>query len=530
MILTTYHKLGFSAVLTVILTFSSLFFPFSLEAEPAKPIDIELWMVASISDAAPLPRDWLGYRILREKYGINLKIVMLPSTFSDQDTKVVTAAAANRLPDIVQLNRITWNKLAKTGLIAPLDAFVPLMPHSFKVLFGDNDRKRLALYDGKLFAFPATGSLQGTDGLVIRKDWLDKLKLPMPKTIDDFLKVAKAFTEQDPDGNGKADTYGFGAFIESADLTDAGLGRRFDNIFGAYGVPGVWNLDTPNQPKLNIRSPSYLQAMKTIRTIVENNWIDPDWTIMKKDDFRLRWKQGRYGMMRETFSALWSPSNYKQFDENYPEGEWVPLEPPAGPNGKRSQGLMYRDIRYLAVSARAVKQGKTEAIAKLFEWFASDEGYYLSAYGVEGQNFRLDTLGDIGTQGLIPDNTYISRLVQPYLQVRNLVYRMSETELKARYPAFRTRNGRWITPLDRYIEFNTWPSNDASPLQLFNSPPNTSDFLRTYNEGLTRFVMGQAPLNVRNWAEFIAAIDRVGAKELEGRLKQDIAANRKVTE
>ena len=43
---------------------------------------------------------------------------------------------------------------------------------------------------------------------MIRKDWLAKLGLKEPQTVDDLYTIAKAFTEQDPDGNGKKDTYG----------------------------------------------------------------------------------------------------------------------------------------------------------------------------------------------------------------------------------------------------------------------------------------------------------------------------------
>ena len=38
---------------------------------------------------------------------------------------------------------------------------------------------------------------------IVRKDWLDELNLPEPATLDDYYNVLKAFTEQDPDGNGK---------------------------------------------------------------------------------------------------------------------------------------------------------------------------------------------------------------------------------------------------------------------------------------------------------------------------------------
>ncbi|VTR30918.1 Lipoprotein lplA [Serratia fonticola] len=45
--------------------------------------------------------------------------------------------------------------------------------------------------------------------LFVRKDWREKLGLPQPKTWQDVATLAKAFTTQDPDGNGKSDTYGF---------------------------------------------------------------------------------------------------------------------------------------------------------------------------------------------------------------------------------------------------------------------------------------------------------------------------------
>ena len=42
--------------------------------------------------------------------------------------------------------------------------------------------------------------------MIIRQDWLDKLGLKAPTTIDEFEEVIRAFTEDDPDGNGQKDT------------------------------------------------------------------------------------------------------------------------------------------------------------------------------------------------------------------------------------------------------------------------------------------------------------------------------------
>ena len=64
----------------------------------------------------------------------------------------------------------------------------------------------------------------GNEGLLVRKDWLDKLGLAAPTTLDELYDVLYAFTYNDPDGNGKNDTYGLGAFIE-INNHEGGLGR-----------------------------------------------------------------------------------------------------------------------------------------------------------------------------------------------------------------------------------------------------------------------------------------------------------------
>ena len=64
-----------------------------------------------------------------------------------------------------------------------------------------------ASIDGKTYATDRARAL-GRNGVTIRKDWLENLGLEEPKTIDEFYNVLKAFTKDDPDGNGKDDTYG----------------------------------------------------------------------------------------------------------------------------------------------------------------------------------------------------------------------------------------------------------------------------------------------------------------------------------
>lgn len=63
--------------------------------------------------------------------------------------------------------------------------------------------------DGKTYGLACAPVLTEGQVMVIRQDWLDNLGLKAPATLDEFEAVIRAFTEDDPDGNGKKDTYGF---------------------------------------------------------------------------------------------------------------------------------------------------------------------------------------------------------------------------------------------------------------------------------------------------------------------------------
>ncbi len=485
-----------------------------------QPADIELWAGGRVTEAAPPPDDWVAYQIIKDELKINLKVVLLPSTQGDQDTKINAAAASNSLPDIFMASRDVWYKLVQAGLVAKVDDLLPLMPVRTKTHYSDPDRNRLVTLDGSMYGLPDPGAMAMTDGLVIRQDWLDKLGLKAPTTMDEFMTVAKAFTTQDPDGNGKADTFGYCGFIDGSGLTAMGLGPRFDWIYGAYGPAGVWNLTSAAAFGLNARNPGYMQATQFIANMIKEGVIDPDWPTLKKDEFRARWKQGSCGMMIENFAALSTQSNYKAFDENFPDGQWAVLPPPKGPNGDSSDGTVILSARIYAVSQRAIDAGKGPAIARLLEWMANDEGYYLLGFGQKGINYNLDANGNITLQGLPdPAKAWTKAEMQPLTQLANMVYIFTPVELNARYPSYTRKNGSTMDPLAYYKTFTQQPYTQETGAAIINPPSNAADFTRFYSENIVNFVLGQKELNETTWAEFLAGLDSLGAKDLEATAK-----------
>jgi putative aldouronate transport system substrate-binding protein len=476
------------------------------------PVKIDLWYGAAVTEAGPPPSDWKALTIIRNKLNINLSLSALPSSENDQDVKINASAAANILPDIFMVRRDPFMNITRVGVVAPVDELYPLMPRR-TALHYDEDSIAFTTINGKSYGLASPGTIAKNEGILIRKDWLDKLKLKVPVTLDEYLEVMKAFTFNDPNGSGRADTYGYGAFIEINNFEE-GIGRRFDPFFGAFGVAGTWSL-SKNDPGLNVRKPAYFDALVFIKKMVDEKVIDPNWTSYGKDDFRAAWKQGRFGIMREQNAAFAAENNYAPFDKNFPNGEWIVIDPPMGPDGKQSVGVYTQAYRIYAVSTKAIRAGKGPAIARLLEWMSSDEGYFLLGWGEEGVNFVFDKNG-VPTVTGIPDpkKGFTLPEMQPYTQLRNLVYYNSEIEMIARYPTYKApTSGRTMSAFTtlKDMQSRPWTMNiggDALPA------PN-ADLKRFYEQGVVEFLTGKRMLSRENWNAWVAEFDRLGGIEWE---------------
>jgi len=499
-------------VLLAVCVTAQVFAAGSSQPQSSGPVTIELWYGLAVTEQAPPPADWKVLQLIRDKLNINLVLNALPSNENDQDVKVNAAAAANNLPDLVMVRPTIFKNLVRTGTIAPVDDLYKLMPNRTKQQY-DADSIAYTTVNGKSYGLASPGAIIKNEGLLIRKDWLDKLGLRVPTTTEELFTVMQAFTTRDPDGNGRADTYGYGFFSE-INPNEEGLGRRMDPIMGAFGVAGTWNL-TKAGAGLNVRKPEYFDALTYVKRMVDNKVIDPNWLSYSKDDFRAAWKQGRFGVMREQNAAYAASGNYDPFDNNFPNGEWIVIDPPKGPSGKSSVGVYTQSYRIYCVSTKAANAGKGPAIARLLEWMSSDEGYYLLGWGERGVNYVLGPDGAPTVNG-IPDASkgFDKPAGQPYTQLRNMVFYNGEKELVSRYPTWKApKSGKEMSALKVLFDMQSrlWTPNiggDTLPL------PN-ADLKRFYEQGVVEFVTGVRQLTQANWNTWLAQFDALGGAQWE---------------
>jgi multiple sugar transport system substrate-binding protein len=131
--------------------------------------------------------------------GIKTKVIAL---FDDFETKLQQQAAQKKLPDIVINDTAQLGNMHTQGWLQEVD----------KAGFtGDNQLSDTAWKaaqgaDGKYYGTPFSAQ---SFALIVRKDWREKVGMDPPQTWDDLAKLAAAFTDKDPDGNGQKDTAGF---------------------------------------------------------------------------------------------------------------------------------------------------------------------------------------------------------------------------------------------------------------------------------------------------------------------------------
>lgn len=162
---------------------------------------------------------------LREHTGYNLQWMIGPK--EDADMKFNLMMSSGDTPDMARLNKSMFTSYATQGLLTPLDAALAETGPYFLSNLDENLWLAVRNSDGESLAIPLPASFTAGTSFAYRKDWLDNLGLPVPKTTDDLVNVLKAIQTAAPAGK---DTIPLMA--SGADSAFGGLG----GIVAAYGV------------------------------------------------------------------------------------------------------------------------------------------------------------------------------------------------------------------------------------------------------------------------------------------------------
>ncbi|WJH33130.1 extracellular solute-binding protein [Paenibacillus sp. CC-CFT747] len=426
--------------------------------------------------------------------------------------KMNATLASGDIPDIFSVNQTQYKQLLDAGKIADLtDAFNKYGSEQLKQFYTEGgDGLKPVKQDGKLFGLTDySGTIDAAPMVYIRSDWMKKLNLELPKTMDDLLNIAKAFSEKDPDGNGKKDTFG----IQLNKDLDAGWTIKLDGFANGYhAFPQMWVKDSSGKLVYGSIQPEMKPALAKLQELYKAGVIEQEFgtkDVTKASETIMAGKSGIF------FGPLASPFAISAMMKD-PNIDWTAYPIPSADGKPAVVGS-----RILNATVFVVRKGfeHPEALVKMLN-FSVEKLYGKSAekeaatyLGTGGQGFQVAPV----------------KLLQPNKNIT--IYKNVSAALKANDPSklnreekgnydfiMKYRGGdraQWVYerifgPVSSISVIEQYMNNKLMKVNEFSAPPTatmatkkaTLDKLEL--ETFTKIIYGESPVDefdkfVENW-------------------------------
>jgi ABC-type glycerol-3-phosphate transport system substrate-binding protein len=314
---------------------------------------------------------------LNEALNIDLKIQWVPG--DNYTEKMNVLAASNSFPDVYFVNdHDLYQKWQEKGLFLDVKPVLGSYPNLKKYI--SEGEYQILNPKGKYYGFPYN-QVEALNSLMIRQDWLDKLHLKAPQTVDELYEVAKAFALNDPDGNGKADTVG----LTFAVGQQGGFGH-LAYLQGAFGLANGWKEAGGKLIPWQTQTEELKQLMAFLNKAYKEGVLDKDFIVNKNDDPIFKLYSGKVGIQYINANNL-GPVVRPTFKQANPNGVLVQLTPPKGPTGLQATPTGTSGLTKVVINAK-IDPKKQQRILKLLDYMLSDEGYNLIKNGIEGVHYK----------------------------------------------------------------------------------------------------------------------------------------------
>lgn len=344
-----------------------------------------LTMMVPLFGTAPDPKGEIQTAV-EKLLGKKLSITWVPNAEYPDKTNV-TLASGN-IPDVMVIQDQKGPQFVKTAeagafwdLTDKLDKYPNLKSRSEQAwLNSKTNGKNYGVYRVRPLLRSA---------VMIRKDWLDKLGLKMPETTEDLYTIAKAFTEKDPDGNGKKDTYGM--ILPKWPSPNFSASSPYNVIDVWFGAPNNYGTrDGKLVTEYDV--PEFWEAQKYLKRFIDEGLVNPDWATLDTAKWNDPFVAGKGGIIIDV--NVRAGQLYDLFKEKDPQG-YMNKVAMAGnlkrPDGQKFSYPFTGFNGIIAVSKARIKTGQQlDDVLKSLDKLASKEGSTLVSNGIEGRNFKVE--------------------------------------------------------------------------------------------------------------------------------------------
>lgn len=294
-----------------------------------------------------------GYtRYLKKQLNIQNKDVFEAGENDNYQETVSMTIASRELPDVMVVNDMDMLQLlVDNDLIEDLtQVYEDCTSSRIKDIYNSYGSEILdnVTFDGKLMALPETNIDDGPSLCWLRKDWMDKLGLDAPETVEDVENIVHEFVQKDPGGNGKGETVG----LVCDDELTGGCGYSYeyqnDIIFASFGAfPKQWIYNKDGEVVYGSVQNEAKAALGKLRQMYQQGTLDNNFLMRESSNIIELIVSGKCGSF---FGPWWSPNNpLMSAMQKNPNAEWQPYLIQTDKDGQTSFASQNPNDKYVVV-------------------------------------------------------------------------------------------------------------------------------------------------------------------------------------
>ncbi|MFD0679048.1 MULTISPECIES: extracellular solute-binding protein [unclassified Paenibacillus] len=348
----------------------------SNSSNPGKASDTAPFEITLTSYASSAPT---GNEISQaiEKYtNTKLNIQWVPTAAYDE--KVNVMIASNELPKLLRVrNDPSIRNAIQSGIFWEIGPYLK----DYKNLSAQHpDNYSLSTFDEKRYGIPLFKNV-GRTSIIYRKDWLDALGMKLPTNIDEWYNMLKAMTLNDPDKNGKNDTYGIVLYKNY----NQGLSNLATRIAVSLGAPTKWE-EQNGKFTPEFMTKVHFEVIKLFKRLYDEKLINQDFASFDEQESRNLFQAGKAGVIVNV------SDNAKKFSEALQKVQpnaVVDVERLNGPAGIRVSGFPDGTSGYYLIPKDSVKtEAELRKVLDFMNKLLDPEMQTLLLRGIEGKHYK----------------------------------------------------------------------------------------------------------------------------------------------
>lgn len=316
--------------------------------------------------------------IIEKVTGYTVNYDMLPKEKPQEKLSLIIASGEQY--DVITANGIYKEyclEFARQGAITELDPLIEGYGPRLKTVISEKSYNFFKV-EGKKYFIPSKIAIEYIDkGLLVRQDWLDKLDLKQPATLDEFVEMLRAFKEKDPGNNGDKNIPFCVYSLE-----------QVHGLMGAFGISLSWNVV---DGKIIAREelPGFKEYLEFMASLYNEGLIDKEMPVNKSTTVTEKFGSGRAGAISQSTFSLGPMVD--ALTNSVPDSKYGYIEPIIGDDGQQGV-LQTAGYDYLTFIPKASK-------------YPADAMKWINAK-LEEDNFKITTIGEDGVHHEVKDGVY----------------------------------------------------------------------------------------------------------------------------